>query len=193
MKSGKSTVYRQPRSISTRTPLKRASNSLPAATAPGADVHRREKRHEARRSIRPILRLWRLQYFAHEPSFSVAILPGWKWAAYVMANLRGGGEYGEAWHQAGYQAEQAKACSTIHRRGAVAGGQQGTSPSKLASAAAAWRPAGRRGQTQRPTCSRRRSRKWACSTCCASTSSPWAGAGCLTTVRRNDAEHSRRW
>ena len=48
------------------------------------------------------------------PSFSPAIQAWLEMGGiYVVANLRGGGEYGEEWHQAGTQARKSRTCSTI--------------------------------------------------------------------------------
>ena len=50
----------------------------------------------------------------------------------ASANLRGGGEYGEAWHQAGHEAEEAERVRRLHRRGRVPVAKKYTSPEKLA-------------------------------------------------------------
>ena len=66
--------------------------------------------------------------------FDISMLPTWTPSAipfleaggtYALAVLRGGGEYGEAWHQAGMLGAQAERVRRLHRGGRVAGRQQG--------------------------------------------------------------------
>ena len=55
------------------------------------------------------------------PSFSaarVALLE--QGVVYASANLRGGGEYGESWHEPGMKLEEAERVRRLHRRGRVA-------------------------------------------------------------------------
>ena len=55
------------------------------------------------------------------PAFSPAILAWMEMGGlYAMPNLRGGGEYGEDWHQAGHEAQEAERLRRLHRRGRVA-------------------------------------------------------------------------
>ena len=58
--------------------------------------------------------------------FNVSLTPGFSanrmfllenGVIYAQANLRGGSEYGEEWHQARYQDEQAQCVQRLHRRG----------------------------------------------------------------------------
>ena len=55
------------------------------------------------------------------PAFSVSNLVWMEMGGvYALANLRGGGEYGKAWHEAGHAAQQAERLRRLHRRRRVA-------------------------------------------------------------------------
>ena len=58
------------------------------------------------------------------PAFSVANLVWMEMGGvYAVANLRGGGEYGEEWHQAGMKLKKTKCLRRLHCRGRMAGGE----------------------------------------------------------------------
>ncbi len=60
-------------------------------------------------------------------------VPAWLEAGgiWVTANMRGGAEYGEAWHEAGYSGEQAECVRRFHRGRRTSVREKYTSPEKL--------------------------------------------------------------
>ena len=93
----------------------------------GADVHRRTRRGSSSTAQNPTLLYG---YGGFNISLAAGVLGsrrrrGWRWAASTrVANLRGGGEYGEAWHEAGTLREQAERLRRLHRGGRVADREQ---------------------------------------------------------------------
>ena len=60
------------------------------------------------------------------PAFLVSRMLVWleMGGVYAQPNLRGGGEYGEEWHQAGMKLQEAECLRRFHCRGRVADRQQ---------------------------------------------------------------------
>ena len=91
-----------------------------------ADVHHlRKGPGEKRRAIRRCFTATADSIFPLRPTFSPATAVWLEMGGiYAMANLRGGGEYGEQWHLAGTKAAQTKCVRRFHRRGGMADREQ---------------------------------------------------------------------
>ena len=132
--------------------------------------------------------------------FNVSLTPTYRAAvqawlemggAYAEANLRGGGEYGEAWHTAGTLTNKQHVFDDFIAAAEYPDQRALHEPARLGDPRAQQRrAAGRRGaDAAARTCSARRCRPSACSTCCATTPpAPTRGSGPPTTGCREEPE-----
>ncbi len=196
LESGKSTVYKEPEvdfepeEFVTKQVFYKSKDGT---RIPMFICHKKGLELDGRRPV----------YLTGYGGFDISLTPGFSlsnavWmemgGVFAQPNLRGGGEYGEAWHEAGRKGMKQNVFDdfiaagewlienkyTNHERLAIGGGQQ-------------WRVA-RRCLPSRSARSSlvRRCRRWACSTCCASTNSPSAGHGRVSMGARTRPRNSNR-
>ena len=191
-------LWREPRSPADATPFVTEQvfyTSKDGTRVP--DVHHPPARHgEGRQPAVPAVRLRRLQHLAHAGSTAPQVLAWLEMGgAYAEANLRGGGEYGEAWHRAGTLANKQHVFDDFIAAAEYLIGEHYTRSARLGDPwAQQRRAAGRCGADAAAGPVRRgAARRSACSTCCATTPpAPTRGSGRPTTGWRRIRSSSGR-
>ena len=132
--TGKSSVIRKPACSLIPPSMSRSRCFTPRKTArrvpddhypqkgPGAE---RQKPYDALR-----LRWLRREYYARLQHLNIVLLENG--GMYAVANLRGGGEYGENWHKAGTKLQKAKRVRRLYCRGRIPDQKKYTSKDHLA-------------------------------------------------------------
>ena len=144
---GESGAFKAPEWGSTRADYESSRSSTPRRTARGCRCSSSTARARSSTASNPTL----LYGYG---GFNISLTPGvlgqprWRgWSmggVFALANLRGGGEYGEDWHQAGHEArQQAERLRRLHRRRRVADrrevhARRRSSRSRAAATAACW-------------------------------------------------------
>ena len=127
LSTGKSTVFRQPKVDFNPKPTTRRSRffitSKDGTRVPMFITHKKGLKLDGKNPT--LLYGYGGFNISLTPGFSVANLAWMEMGGvYAVPNLRGGGEYGEDWHQAGTKLQEAKCLRRFHRRGGMADRQQ---------------------------------------------------------------------
>ena len=147
-------------------------------------VHRRAWRSTARSPT--ILTGYGGFNISETPVFSATLFPWFEaGGVFALPNLRGGGEYGDAWHEAGMLEKKQNVFDDFIAAAEWLVAQKYTKPGEARHRRRLERrPAHRRGGRPAPRpLPARRSSPCRCSTCCATRTSSWRATGCPSTAR----------